>query len=210
MVPVIILGAGGHAKVLADILIRMSVKIIGFTEIDNTRVGKRLLGIPILGHDDVILGYNASEVALVNGLGSIGRTEKRKHIYAKYKAGGFSFAKVIDPNTIIANSATISEGVQIMAGAVIQPDSSIGENTIINTRASIDHDCIIGSHVHIAPGVTLSGGVTVGDGVHIGTGAIVIQGVRIGSNSMIGAGTLVLRDVMEGTRVVGIHGRGSV
>jgi len=203
--PLLVIGGGGHAKVLIDTLLIQSQSILGFTDIDP--------GCPqiqtayCLGGDEVISEYPTDTVKLVNGLGSVGNTEKRRTVFEKFREMGYSFACVIHPASVIAGDVSLSEGVQVMAGAIIQAGSSIGENVIINTKASVDHDCIIGDHVHLAPGVTLSGGVQVEDGVHIGTGATVIQGIRIGRNSIIGAGTLVLKDVQAGTKVLGITGK---
>lgn len=205
--PVIVLGAGGHAKVLIDTLLACSVKVIGFTDPDSGKSEKTIMGLQWLGDDDLILEYPPSSIYLVNGVGSVGSTSHRRQIYDKFKYMGYAFASVIHPSVIIASGVRLSEGVQIMAGATIQVDSHIGQNTIINTRASVDHDCIIGSHVHLAPGVTLSGGVQVDDGVHIGSGATVIQGMRIGQNSIIGAGSLIIKNVPEGAMAVGVPAR---
>ena len=120
---------------------------------------------------------------LVNGLGSVGNTELRAGIYYKFKKLGYSFCQVIHPTAILAKDCILGEGVQVMAGVVVNTGTRIAADSIINTGAVVDHDCVIGSHVHIAPGATLSGGVHVGDGSHIGTGATVIQGVSIGSRS---------------------------
>jgi UDP-perosamine 4-acetyltransferase len=101
----------------------------------------------------------------------------------------------------------LGEGVQIMAGTVVQPGSKIGDNTILNTRSSVDHDCEIGAHVHIAPGVTLSGGVRVHDDAHIGAGAVLIQGVEVGASSLVAAGSVVIHAVPANTRVAGMPAR---
>ena len=99
------------------------------------------------------------------------------------------------------------EGVQLMAGAVIQPNVSIGENTLINTSASIDHDCQIGAHVHIAPGTVLSGNVCVQDETHIGTSATVIQNIKIGTKCTIGAGSVVVKNISDRTLAIGTPAR---
>jgi sugar O-acyltransferase (sialic acid O-acetyltransferase NeuD family) len=205
--PVIILGSGGHAKVLIDTLLLLSVKILGATDTDTDKISKKMLGVDVIGDDQAVFNYAADQVELVNGLGSIAVTTRRKSLYNYFKEHGYRFSSIIHPSAVIASGANIAEGVQVMAGVVIQPGISIGENTIINTGAIVDHDCIIGSHVHLAPGVTLSGGVQVCEGVHIGTGATVIQGVRIGRGCIIGAGTLVLEDIPEGATAVGIPAR---
>lgn len=173
--PVMILGSGGHAKVLAEAL--------------------RLAGIPIWGmtsHDEEVLNrYAPGELELVNGVGSINVSTKRRELFERFKLKGYRFATVIHPSAVITSDVSLGEGAQIMAGVIIQPGSCIGENTILNTRVSVDHDCVIGPHVHLAPGVILSGGVTIEEGCHVGTGAVVVQGVRIEKNTLIKARQLV-------------------
>ena len=165
--------------------------------------GDSLLGIPILGTDEDIRHYNRKEIELVNGIGSVGVATLRRSVYEKFKAQGFHFRQVIHPSAVISRRAVLEEGVQVMAGAVINIGSRIGEDTIINTRASVDHDCRIGRHVHIAPGVTLSGSVSVGDETLIGTGSSVIQGISIGESSLVGAGSNVINNIPDDCKVYG-------
>ncbi|MBF0547081.1 MAG: NeuD/PglB/VioB family sugar acetyltransferase [Candidatus Riflebacteria bacterium] len=202
-IPVIILGAGGHSKVLIEALQRMGRQIEGIATPEKLP-NNLFEDIPIIGDDDLVLTLPTSEFQLVNGLGSTGVLGRRKSLFEKFKSRNFNFATVIHPSAVLPRNLVLSEGVQIMAGVVIQPGSRIGKNTIINTRSSVDHDCQIGDHVHIAPGVTLSGGVSVEDCSHIGTGANVIQGIRVGKNSLVGAGTLVIRSVSELQMVTGV------
>jgi sugar O-acyltransferase (sialic acid O-acetyltransferase NeuD family) len=175
-VPVIVLGSGGHAKVLIDILRTQSYEIIGITVPKESLAEETFQGIKIIGSDEEILKYATNDIRLVNGLGSIEKTDKRRKLFEYFKRKGFSFANVIHSTAIIANEVELGEGTQVMAGAIIQTGSQISSNCIVNTKASIDHDCHVGAHVHLAPGVTLSGDVKVDEGVHIGTGATVIQG----------------------------------
>lgn len=202
--PVIVLGAGGHTKVLLDTLRACSVAVIGITDSDPAKTGTAVLGVKILGTDNALQEFPPSAVALVNGIGSVGQTETRRALFEKFKRLGYAFASVIHPAAIVAPSARLGEGVQVMAGGIVQPDCAIGKDSIINTGASIDHDCRIGAHVHIAPGVTLSGGVEVGDNVLIGAGSTVKLGVCIGAHSVIGAGAVVIKDVPPRTKVAGV------
>jgi UDP-perosamine 4-acetyltransferase len=204
---VIILGAGGHAKVLIDAMLTSSAIILGVVDSNTALRDGNLLGVPVLGGDEVVNTYLPSEIQLVNGLGSVGIPSKRQQLYEKFKQLGFDFSTIIHPSAIIASHVEQGEGAQIMAGAVIQPCCRIGANSIINTRASVDHDCIIGDHVHIAPGVTLSGGVTIGSGTHVGTGATIIQGVTIANDCLVAAGAVVTRDLIAGTKVRGVPAR---
>lgn len=202
--PVIVLGSGGHAKVLIDILKQKSVDILGIT-VPNPQDGTNFyFGINILGNDDAVFGFPPNKVLLVNGIGSVRSTWKRMELYTRFKNFGYTFATIIHPSTIISSDVTVSEGVQIMAGAIVQTGSFIGSNTILNTKATVDHDCFIGEHVHLAPGVTISGGVYVDMGVHVGTGATIIQGMRIGRNSCIGAGALVINHIKDNIIAYGV------
>jgi UDP-perosamine 4-acetyltransferase len=203
--PIIIIGGGSHAKVLIDLLLQHQVSIIGIA--DPNMQGYTVLGIPVIGNDDIVFNHATDEIKLINGVGSTGDVNKRTTVFGFFKSAGYGFKTLIHPAAIIGTQVEHGEGVQIMAGAIVQTGSQIGDNTIINTRTAVDHDCIIGAHVHLAPGVTLSGGVKVGDGTHIGTGASVIQNIQIGKNSIIGAGAAIIRDVPDNAVVVGVPGK---
>ena len=140
--PVIVLGAGGHARVLIDALLLNSVKLLGMTDVNHQ--SQSLLGVSYLGGDDVIEKYSPSEINLVNGIGSVSQPYLREKIFNRFKALGYGLINVIHPSSIIAKDVKLGEGVQVMAGAIIHSGSQIGSNTIINTQASVDHDCRIG------------------------------------------------------------------
>lgn len=199
--PVIIIGNGGHAKVLTNILQLQRRKIIGFTA--PTKETNEY-GIPYLGNDNVILQYSYQDIELINAIGSTSNTEHRKKVFDNFKSKHFIFTNVIHPQAVVADTVELGEGIQIMAGVVIQPFVKIADNTIINTSSSIDHDCHIGNHCHIVPGVNISGFVTIGDSTHVGTGATIIQNINIGSNVLIGAGSVVLTDIRNGRTAYGI------
>lgn len=205
--PVIVLGAGGHAKVLIAILKRLDAAIIGATDADPKLAGATIMGVPVLGDDSAITAHVPTSVLLVNGLGTVKSTAVRRGVFERFIARGYRFATVVDPLALIVGPVEVGEGAQILAGAVVQPDAVVGANAIINTRASIDHDCRIGAHVHVAPGATLSGGVHVGEGAHIGTGAAVIQNMRIGTASIVGAGAAVVTDIPDGATAMGVPAR---
>ena len=198
------LGAGGHAKVLLEILLINGEKISGITCPELDKKGTLILETPVIGGDEEIFTHPPHSIRLVNGVGSVKSTGLRHEIFNRFKGLGYTFANVTHSAAVVSHYSEVGEGAQIMAGAIIQTGCVIGDNSIINTRASVDHDCRIGAHVHVAPGVTICGGVRVEDGAHIGTGATVIQGVRIGKNSVVGAGALVLRDVPEAVTVIGV------
>jgi sugar O-acyltransferase (sialic acid O-acetyltransferase NeuD family) len=202
--PVIIIGAGGHAKVLISVLRPLKVNVLGMTDVAPNQSVNGFEGIPVLGTDDKIFERPPDSVLLANGIGSISLMEKRKDIYIYFKNNGYSFAKVIHTSAIIMGDVQLGEGVQIMAGAIVQPGCVIGDNSIINTGAIVDHDCVIGEHVHVAPGAVISGGVHIGAMTHIGTSASIIQGLNIGENTLIGAGAVVIKDIPSGVKAQGI------
>jgi len=199
--PVILIGNGGHASVLTEILLLKNYSVIGFTAPEHQ---DNLYGIPYLGTDDEIEKYDNEEIELVLGIGSVNVSSIREKLFNQFKDKGYTFSSVIHQNAIISTYAILNEGVQIMAGAVIEAFAEIADNTIINTSSSINHDCRIGKHCHISPGATLSGNVTVGDLTHIGTGSTIIQNVQIGSRVLIGAGSLVLQNIKDYSKAFGV------
>ena len=199
--PVVVVGGGGHGRVVLDVLRAAGAQIMGVVD-PSEEIEKRLpAGVVRLGGDGWLEAADAEAIALVNGIGSVNVPTLRRTVFERWSDRGFAFARVVHPAAIVAADAVLGDGCQIMAGAIVQPGARIGADAIVNTGASVDHDCDIGAHVHIAPGVTLSGGVVVGEASHIGTGAIVIQNVRIGAGALVGAGVVVTRDVAAGARV---------
>jgi UDP-perosamine 4-acetyltransferase len=205
--PVIVIGAGGHAKVLVDALLLSGVRILGLLDRDPAMAGRDVLGVPVLGGEDKLSLHAPGQTLLVNAVGSVDSMQARKTVYDRLCGQGYGFAPVVHPQAVVSKFAVIQPGAQILAGAVVGPGAVIGENAIINTRASVDHDCRIGAHVHVAPGATLSGGVVVGESSHVGTGASVIQGIRIGRGCLVAAGAVVVRDVPDGAKVWGTPAR---
>jgi sugar O-acyltransferase (sialic acid O-acetyltransferase NeuD family) len=207
---IIAIGGGGHLRVLLDALRLQGLVVEGIVDADPKTHATVRFGLPVLGDDAVVLGLPTAQVGLVNGVGSLTAstpTSARQRLFALFKDRGYTFCGVRHPSAVISADSSLAEGVQVMAGAIVQPGVSVGHNSIINTRASVDHDCVIGAHVHLAPGVTLSGGVTVGEGTHVGTGAVVIQGVTIGPGATVAAGAVVVEDVPAGAVVLGVPAR---
>lgn len=202
--PVVILGAGGHAKVLVEALLASAKAIVGVVDPDPALAGRTVHGIPIIGNDDEVMKYPKDSVCLVNGMGSVGCLFRRRELFERFKAKGYTFVPVVHPSAVIASGVELGEGAQVMAGAVIQPGCRIGANTILNTRTSIDHDCRIGDHVHVAPGTVFSGDVSVGNTSHIGPGVTIIQGIAIGQGCVVGAGSVVLKNIPDGVTAYGV------
>ncbi|MFZ3091395.1 MAG: acetyltransferase [Nitrospirota bacterium] len=205
MKKIILLGGGGHARVLIDLIIGCSEYDIAGILDPQIEKGTEVSGIIVLGSDDMLselFDRGIKDVCIA--VGSIKDNNKRWMLYEKVKQIGFSVPALIHPKAVIAGDLQISEGVQIMAGSVIQTGSSIGENTIINTGAVIDHDNKVGRHVHICPGAVVSGGCIINDSAFIGAGATVIQGIRIGKNAIVAAGSVVINDVPDNSTVIGV------
>lgn len=204
MEKIVLLGGGGHAKVLIDLINACGrYEIAGIVDV-QLNVGVAVSGVTVLGDDRIL--SELYEKGLRNAciaVGSVGDNSKRRALYEKVKNAGFLVPALIHPSAVISGKSHIREGAQIMAGAIVQTDSIIGENTIVNTGAIVEHDCTVGKHVHICPGAALSGGCLIGEGVFIGAGATVLQGIKIGSNSIVSAGAVVINDVPDNAKVIG-------
>jgi UDP-perosamine 4-acetyltransferase len=202
--PVLIIGAGGHAAVVLDVLRAAGANTLGFADRNPALHGTNVRGIPVIGGDEEVFERHPPDrVMLANGVGGNRVTEERRAVFERFSGRGYRFITLLHPSAVVSPSAMVSAGAQVMAGAVLQPSVTIGPNAIINTRASVDHDCSIGGHVHVAPGAVLSGGVHVGDGAHLGAGCVVIQGIRIGELALVAAGAVVVRNVPALGRVAG-------
>lgn len=194
--PLVILGAGGHAAGLAEILKKQGCTLLGVVSPHPVEPRGPLAGVSHIGDDEALLAqYDPDQVELVNGLGALPGKDLNCLIFEQFTRLGYRFASVISAYAIISEYVELGQGVQIMAGAIVQSGVRIGDNTLLNTGCIVEHDCRIGAHNHLAPGTTLSGGITTGIRVHIGTGANIIQCLSIGDNVVIGAGTTIARDV---------------
>ena len=193
---IVLIGGGGHSKVVVDAILRMGeFAIFGIID-NNVPRGSRILGIEVLGPDKILpdIFKKGTKYAFIS-MASMGNCDTRKRIYANLKKIGFNIPVVIHPKAVIGEGVEFQEGVFVAAGAVVNPCVRIGKNAIINTSSSIDHDCTIGDFAHIAPGVTLCGSVKIGEETHVGTGATVIQNITISGRQLISAGTVVKKNI---------------
>ena len=208
MIPVIGFGAGGHAKVVIEILrSTREYEIVGLLDTRIER-GANVLGVEVLGDDSMMAELKARgiEHAFI-GVGTVGDAQPRRQLYEKVVDFGFQIVPAIHAAAIVSSSAQIGVGPTIMAGAIVNANAVIGDNVIVNTGAIVEHDCVIGDHTHIATGARLAGGVHVGRGSHIGIGAVVRQEIKIGEGAIVGAGAVVVRDVPAGKTVIGVPAR---
>ncbi|GGG63314.1 acetyltransferase [Paenibacillus radicis (ex Gao et al. 2016)] len=198
---VVIIGGGGHAKVIIDILNSSNrYDIVGFTSQSNHQ--QNLCGVQYLGDDSILSSLMLEGIKYCSI--AIGDNKIRKKLFDKLVKEGFTPINAISPSAYVSSSARIGNGVVIMPGAVVNASAIIEDNVIINTLTGIDHDCTISAHSHIAPGVSLAGGVFVGEGTFIGVGSSVIPEVKIGEWTVIGAGSAVVNDISSHVTVVGV------
>ena len=193
----LILGGGGHASVLVDILKEQGRVILGV--VAPVIESEHLCNLRHYTKDEDVFLFKPSDVILVNGIGSMPRESLRRDIYYKFTELGYLFETVIASSAIVSSMATFEQGVQILQGAIIQVGVNVMANTIINSGAILEHDCHIGMNNHIAPGAKLSGGVKTANNVHLGTGSSVIQKIKIGEYVIVGAGAVVCENVHEKT-----------
>lgn len=200
-----ILGGGGHASVLIDILQSRGTDSLAILDRDPGRWGKRILGVPILGNDDLLptLIQRGTRLFVV-GVGGVRNNRPRLNLYELAVRYGLTPLSVRHPTAIYARSAKIGPGSALLAGSLVNANSVLGVNVVVNTGAIVEHDCVIGDHAHVATGARLCGAVKVGDEAHIGAGATILQGVTIGAGAVVGAGSVVIHDVMSWVTVVGV------
>ena len=199
----VLIGGGGHcASVIDTVLTSTEYGEIVITDKEN--VGKKVLGIPIVGADECLeelLGNGFTDAFIT--LGSIGDPNNRQKIYNQIKKIGFNIPNIIDKTASVSKSVNLGEGIFIGKHSVINSLASVGNNCIINTASVIEHECVLGEFVHVAPNAVLCGNVTVGDGSHIGAGSVVRQQITIGKNVIIGAGSVVVKNISDGRTAYG-------
>ena len=202
----VLLGGGGHAKVLANVILRLpQYELIGYVDPKNQG---SLFGVPHLGGDEVLSEISVrGSMGAVLGVGKVRARSNRIELLERLERLGFSLPPIIAPSATVARDVILGPGTVVMDGAVVQPGCVVGRGGILNTNCSLDHSCILGNDVHVATGASLSGDVSVGDGALVGVGASVLQGVRIMPSCTIGAGAAVIRDCMESGTYVGVPAR---
>ena len=195
----IIIGASGHGKVVADIAVKMN-KWQSIVFVDDDESIKMCMDIPVIGKTDDALKYKDEADFFV----AVGNNATRERVQTELEYEGVSIATLIHPNAVIGYQVSVGIGTVIMAGAVINSSSTIGKGCIINTNSSVDHDCILEDYVHVSPGASLAGTVKVGKGSWIGIGSVISNNINICAGCMLGAGAVVIRDITEPGTYVGI------
>ena len=203
--PLIIIGGGGHAAVLAELMNDRQRPVLGFTDVQASESDSLLTGLTFLGDDAAILSsHSPDEFELVNGLGSTGKIKRRAILFNHFTAAGYGFTDIVHPTAYLSPSVTHGQGLQILAGAIANTGAQLGNNVLINSRALVEHHCTIGDHSHIASGAVVCGGCRIGQSVHIGAGAVINQGITIGDGAIIASGAVVIADVAAGSLMVGV------
>ena len=205
--PLVIVGAGDHARVILD-AVRAGGRVpSGFVEISRPATPMdRHVELPILGDLTSDLDWY-ERIGPASFVVAIGDNEVRARAYERARRLGLTAEAVVHPSAILLGGCAIEPGSQICAAAVIGVNARVGANAIINTAATIDHDNVIGEHASIAPGAHLAGHVTVGAYTHVGIAASVIEGIRIGSRCYVAAGAAVVGEVPDRVRVAGVPAR---
>jgi len=208
--PVVLLGAGGHSRVIIDIIQKyyIDMEIIGILDRDPIKKGVLVDGVEVIGSDDRLMELkNHGVQAAFISIGILHNFKPRMELFHRLEQMGFKIPNIIHGKSVISRNVTMGHGNAVMALAVINAGSRIGDNCIINTGSIVEHDSIICDNVHIAPGAIICGGVRIGSNSLIGAGSTVIQGINIGENVIVGAGSVVTKDTPSSSRVVGVPSR---
>ena len=194
----IIVGAGGHGKVIADNAVKNGYGDISF--VDDHMEGM-CMDFPIIGTTDELLQWNDGVTDFVLG---IGNNAVRKDIALKYNV---NWVSLIHPSAQIGLRVSIGKGTVVMAGAVIHACACVGEHCIINSGAIVEHDNILEDYVHLSPGAAVGGTVRIGEMTHVGIGAVVRNNITICGSCTIGAGAVVVRDIHDSGTYIGVPAR---
>lgn len=194
--PVVLIGAGGHAKVIANILKLQRRTILGFLDDD---LGATCCNLPRLGRvKDAEKFSNKAEFII-----SIGANHTRQRV-AETEGIHLCFTTAVHPDAVIAEDVSLAQGSVVMAGVVINSGTKVGRHCIVNTSSSIDHDCVLEDYVHISPGAVVAGTVYIGAGTWLGAGSVIINNLNICSSVIVGAGGVVTKNILEPGTYVGL------
>ena len=195
----IIIGASGHGKVVADIAIKMN-KWQSIAFLDDDESIKASTGFEVMGKTADAFTYKDEADFFV----AIGNNAVREKVQENLMEKGLNVASLIHPSAVIGTDVEIGIGTAVMAGVIVNSSTRIGKGCIINTSSSLDHDNVIEDYVHISPGASLAGTVRVGKGSWLGIGSVVSNNVNICSGCKVGAGAVVVKDITESGTYVGV------
>ncbi len=196
----VIIGASGHGKVIADIAEKVGYTDISFLDDDPTVT---LCGShKVVGSCRSVLSFKSSDFIV-----AIGNAKVRRRIQSELIGMGLHVVSLVHPSAVIASDVKLGAGTAVMAGAVINPCVKIGQGCIVNTCASVDHDCSIGDYAHVSVGAHVAGTVTVGENTWVGAGAVISNNVEVAADCVIGAGAVVVRNIEETGTYIGVPAR---
>ena len=199
--PLILFGAGGHARSCIDVIEEHNeFKIAGFVDL-NIQIGCKYLGYNVIGRDSDLTELAKTHHNAIISVGQIKSPKKRIKIYNKIKKFNFNLPIIVSPFAHVSRHAIIGEGSIIMHGAIVNAGAKIGRNCIINSQALIEHDTLVGDHCHISTGAILNGNVIVGEGSFLGSGCIIKEGVEIKKESLVSFGLKVHKDFKNDTQI---------
>lgn len=191
---IIVMGSGGHAAVIIDLLESLNYKIIGI--LSKEAKFKYFLDYPILGDDTLLKTFVGKNILFANGIGVVNNSlNTRQKVFNNLKEYKFKVPVLQHKNAIVSKRAILKEGCQILAGSNIGPNVIIGENTIVNSHTTVEHGSIVAAHCHLAPGSNICGNVNIGENTFVGAGTTIINDLSISKNCLIGAGSLVVKDI---------------
>lgn len=193
----IVIGAGGHGKVVVSLLLSLGFSVTMILDDDRDRWGKTVLSVPVEGPTAIL-----SDLDVHAAIVAIGDNMTRLKVAARLR--DTPWLSAVHPHSWVHPSVAIGPGSVIFAGSIVQPDAEIGRHCIINTGVTVDHDCRIGNGAHLAPGCHLAGGVAVGEGSFLGVGVSVIPDISIGKGTIVGAGASVVSDLPDNIVAVGV------
>jgi sugar O-acyltransferase (sialic acid O-acetyltransferase NeuD family) len=204
--PLLILGAGGHGKVVADACLAAGGRVAGFVDADPDLTGDEVLGLPVLGVvnrlEHLAREHGVAAVAL-----GVGDNRARLELAREVRRANLDLATVVHPRATVAASAVLGPGVVICAGAAVCVEARVGAASIVNTNAVVDHECVLGEATHVCPAAALAGRVSVAEGGFVGIGASVLPCLSIGAWAVVGAGAVVREDAPAAATVVGVPAR---
>ena len=199
---IVVFGAGGHAKVVIDLLFCLGGYEVRVVDDDPRKAGAELLGVRVEGscEDAAGLVRRGVQEAVI----ALGDNARREEMGLRAAGFGFRLPALVHPRAVVSAHARIGDGTVVFAGGIVAADAVVGRFGIVNHGASVDHDCVLGDAVHIAPGARLAGNVAVGRRSTIGIGARILPGRRVGEGCIVGAAACVVGDIPDGVVVTGV------
>ena len=202
---IFVYGAGGHGKVIIDILHLQGVPIGAVIDDDEKLEGNKIFEYIIINAKSALASLH--QLNINAGIIAIGENPVREEKARLIRSLGYDLITAVHPSAVLSRTVTLGAGTAVMAGVMVNSDTTLGENVVLNTGCTVDHDCRIGQAAHISPGAHLGGNVAIGDRTQIGIGAVVLPNLRIGNDVMVGGGAAVIRDLPDGVTAVGVPAR---